>query len=323
MTQKSNTAKILSVFALTAILFGSFAPTGAFAQSIPGLAVDIALDDETENQFSTVLFASSVSQSTVTSNVAVSLELLLLVDVSGSVSTSEFNLQRDGYVDAFTDSTVLDKLTACNGQCIAVKLAHWSGVDEQSDATPWTLICDEEDAAAFAGVIAAAPRPFDDGSTAPQDAIENYYDEFNTNGFEGKRQIIDVSGDGAQNDPDSDYSRTTAIVSSALADGVDQINGLTIGTSNDVVNYYTNSLIGGTDAFVKSAATFLDFTPAVAEKIAQEICNDPTVAGELLSVDSSALVIGGLASSAIWMIPMVAGIAGTGIYLVKTRTNRD
>ena len=49
---------------------------------------------------------------------------------------------------------------------------------------------------------------------------------------------------------------------------------------------------------------------------------DP-VAGELLSVDSSALVIAGLTGSAVWMIPTIAGIAGAGIYLVKLRTNRD
>jgi hypothetical protein len=50
----------------------------------------------------------------------------------------------------------------------------------------------------------------------------------------------------------------------------------------------------------------------------------PTVvAGELLSIDSSALVIAGLTGSAVWMIPTVASIAGAGIYLIKTRTNRD
>ncbi len=52
-------------------------------------------------------------------------------------------------------------------------------------------------------------------------------------------------------------------------------------------------------------------------------CELVPVAGQLLSVDSSALVIGGLASSAIWMIPAVAGIAVAGVYLVKLRTNRD
>ena len=57
-------------------------------------------------------------------------------------------------------------------------------------------------------------------------------------------------------------------------------------------------------------------------KFTQLDCSAP-VAGELLSLDSSALVIAGLTSSAVWMIPTVAGIAGAGIYLVKLRTNRD
>ena len=46
------------------------------------------------------------------------------------------------------------------------------------------------------------------------------------------------------------------------------------------------------------------------------------VAGELLSLDSSALVIAGL-SSMIWMISTVAGLVGAGVYLVKFRANRD
>jgi hypothetical protein len=54
-----------------------------------------------------------------------------------------------------------------------------------------------------------------------------------------------------------------------------------------------------------------------------EPTNGSPVAGELLSINLSALVIGGLASSAVWMIPTLAGIAGAGIYLVKLRANRD
>jgi len=45
------------------------------------------------------------------------------------------------------------------------------------------------------------------------------------------------------------------------------------------------------------------------------------VAGELLSVSSSALMIAGLTTSAVWMIPTVAGLAGAGVYLVKFRKN--
>lgn len=50
---------------------------------------------------------------------------------------------------------------------------------------------------------------------------------------------------------------------------------------------------------------------------------DDPVVGELLSLDTSALVVAGLTSSAVWMIPTIAGITGAGIYLVKLRTNRD
>jgi len=46
-------------------------------------------------------------------------------------------------------------------------------------------------------------------------------------------------------------------------------------------------------------------------------CQNP-VAGELLALDSSALVIGGL-SSMIWMIPTVAGLVSAGVILVKFR----
>jgi len=44
------------------------------------------------------------------------------------------------------------------------------------------------------------------------------------------------------------------------------------------------------------------------------------VAGELLALDSSALVIAGL-SGMIWMVPAVAGVLGAGVYLIKFRKN--
>ncbi len=43
------------------------------------------------------------------------------------------------------------------------------------------------------------------------------------------------------------------------------------------------------------------------------------VAGELLPLDSTALLIGGLTSMSVWMIPTVLGLAGVGVYLVKFR----
>ena len=50
---------------------------------------------------------------------------------------------------------------------------------------------------------------------------------------------------------------------------------------------------------------------------------DEQVAGELLPLDSTALMIAGLSTIAVWMVPAVAGLAGVGVYLVKFRANRD
>jgi hypothetical protein len=47
------------------------------------------------------------------------------------------------------------------------------------------------------------------------------------------------------------------------------------------------------------------------------------VAGELLSLDTSALVIAGLTSMSVWMVPAVASIAGVAVYLVKFRANKE
>jgi len=54
-----------------------------------------------------------------------------------------------------------------------------------------------------------------------------------------------------------------------------------------------------------------------------EGCVAQAVAGELLPLDSTSLLIGGLTSMSLWMIPTVLGLAGAGIYLVKFRANRD
>ncbi|WP_235006707.1 DUF1194 domain-containing protein, partial [Calothrix rhizosoleniae] len=45
----------------------------------------------------------------------VATELVLSVDVSGSVNTTEFNLQKQGYVDAFRDTTIQQQISNLTG----------------------------------------------------------------------------------------------------------------------------------------------------------------------------------------------------------------
>jgi len=52
-----------------------------------------------------------------------------------------------------------------------------------------------------------------------------------------------------------------------------------------------------------------------------DLVTDHTVDGFLLPIDSTALFLAGMQSSAIWLIPSVVGIAGVGFYLVRAKFN--
>jgi len=47
------------------------------------------------------------------------------------------------------------------------------------------------------------------------------------------------------------------------------------------------------------------------------------VGGEVLSIDSPALMLAGLQSSAIWMLPVLAGATGVGAFYIKTRMSKE
>jgi hypothetical protein len=198
-------------------------------------------------------------------------ELILSVDVSGSVDSSEFNLQRQGYVNALLNPTVQNRITSLpNG--LAVAVSYWSSDNLQNLAVPWTLLRNATDATNFANLITATTRPFS-GLTAIGNAISYAQTQLLTNDFDGNRLIIDISGDGRSNDG---ISVTTAR-DAAVAAGI-TINGLPILTDDSTLDtYYLSNVIGGPGAFVVSANTFSDFDAAVAQKIGREITPGPAV----------------------------------------------
>lgn len=200
----------------------------------------------------------------------VDLELQLLVDVSGSVNTNEFNLQRSGYADTFKSTDIHNAIASGTHGSIAAQLIYWSGPSEQSIAVDWFLLDSAASSTAFGDAILAAGRPFG-GLTAIGSAINYGSPLFGTNDYDGTRWVIDVSGDGSTNSGDS----TSAARDAALLAGVDTINGLVIGGSSSVFDHYQNNVIGGTDAFVVTAAGFDDFGDAVYDKIYSEITETP------------------------------------------------
>lgn len=222
--------------------------------------------------------------------VSVDLELALLVDVSGSVDSTEFATQRDGYVSALTSQAFLDAVTAGNYGQVAITFMYWSGSSQQSQVVGWTLINDAASATAFANAISAASRPFS-GLTAPGSAINAIVPTFASNGFEGTFQKIDVSGDGSQNDGAS----TSTAVQNALLAGIDQINGLPIGNQT-LVNWYAANVLGGAGAFNEPASSFSVFQPALLLKLDREVTESSPV-----PEPSSFLLFGGSLLGAAWL----------------------
>lgn len=204
---------------------------------------------------------------------AVDVELTLLVDSSGSINSSEFLLQRSGYAQAFRDPGVLDIISAHpNG--IAVNMTYWSSAGEQLEAVPYMRITDPASAYAFADRIDAAERPFS-GTTYINNAIDFGAASLANNQFNGRRWVMDISGDGTTT---SDYNglNTAAARNRALAGGVDTINGIVIG-SDSVARFYTNNVAGGSGAFVQRVDTFDDFALGIQQKLGREITpNSPT-----------------------------------------------
>jgi len=104
--------------------------------------------------------------------------------------------------------------------------------------------------------------------------------------------------------------------------------GVTIGISNVVVvpnqltfdeTFIDDGLGGDEGHCIQVWEVTSDITGEVIF-VEQELWfNEQQVAGELLPLDSSALMIAGLTSMTVWMVPAVAGLAGVGVYLVKFR----
>lgn len=199
--------------------------------------------------------------------IPVDMELSLLVDVSSSVNAAEFNLQRQGYVNAFVDAAIVSAIESGNHGAIAASLTYWSSANRQQVAVDWMLINDLTSATVFSNAILAAPRPFS-GTTAPGTAINFTIPSFFNNNFDGDQLVIDVSGDGRQNSG----ANTAAARDAAFAQGI-TINGLAIGNTT-LFNWY-NANIKTSDGFVLHATDFDSFGNAIKEKIAREIPPPP------------------------------------------------
>jgi hypothetical protein len=227
---------------------------------------------------------------------AVGLELLLLVDTSGSVSGAEYDIQKGGYVSAFQSAGVQNAILNSVDGSIAVAYAEWSGQGQHQVRVGWTLINSADSANAFAASINALTRIYS-GSTGIQDAMSWGGGQFAANGFDAPRQVIDVSGDGADNDTTSCDTTPPAPGNAAcgrdlaLAAGVDAINGLPILGEAGLLTYYQTNVQGGGGSFTTAVNSFDDFAPTIENKLIREIAQVPEP-GTMLLLGASLLGFG-------------------------------
>jgi hypothetical protein len=203
----------------------------------------------------------------------VDLALVLAVDISYSMDLEEQALQRQGFIEAFRSPLVHDAIRRGTLGRIAVVYAEWAANWEQRVIVPWTVIDNPESAMAFAGRLETQPTRRAQ-RTSVSGAIDFGARLLRDSGLTGTRLVIDISGDGANNQGRG----VTAARDEALAQGL-TINGLPIMLKRptsywDVAEldvYYRDCVIGGPGAFLVPVRQKEQFPQAIKTKILLEI----------------------------------------------------
>jgi Protein of unknown function (DUF1194) len=229
-----------------------------------------------------IFAAAAISASVAAAAEQVDLLLVLAADVSRSVDSGKFQLQREGYAAAISDPRVLDAIRSGRNGRIGLSFVEWSGVGSQRVVIDWTTISDPESAKGFGDRLLEASRSFAD-RTSISGAIEFAMGQLARARYEAARRAIDISGDGTNN-----AGREVVLArDEAVAQGV-TINGLVILSETPLAwnpdhtnppggleNYYRNNVIGGPGAFVLAAQNFGSFGQAIVKKLIAEVAQAP------------------------------------------------
>jgi hypothetical protein len=204
----------------------------------------------------------------------VDLALVIAVDISFSMDTEEQALQREGFAQAFRSQLVHDAIRGGMLGKIAVTYMEWAGAPDQKVIVPWTVLDNSESLMAFADKIASTPLRRAQ-RTSISGAIDFGVKLLEDSGVDAVRQVIDVSGDG----PNNQGRLVVQARDEALAKGI-TLNGLPIMLRRpgyldipELDAYYKDCVIGGQGSFMVPVRERDQFIEAIKTKILLEIAN--------------------------------------------------
>src|SRR4051794_34744738 len=207
-------------------------------------------------------------------NPSVDVELVLAVDVSYSMDMDELAIQREGYAQAIVSKEFLQALKSGPNGKISVTYFEWAASSDQKIIIPWRVIDGPETADAVANEIMKTPIRRA-SRTSISGAINFAMPLFEENPHRGLRRVIDISGDG----PNNNGAPVTMARDAALEKGI-VINGLPIMVKEpsystmDIDNldlYYEDCVIGGPGAFVVTIKDRDKFKEAIRTKLVLEV----------------------------------------------------
>ena len=204
----------------------------------------------------------------------VDIELVLAVDVSLSMSPEELEIQRHGYAAALTHDLVLQAIADGAYGKIAVTYVEWAGTTWQRVIVPWTAIANRADAERVVEQLNAHP-PDSARRTSISGALEFGSDLFAESSFQGVKRVIDISGDG----PNNQGAPVNLVRDQVVGQGI-IINGLPLMTRggftgaydvNDLDRYYSDCVIGGRGPIMIPVNDWTQFPEAHPRKLGLEL----------------------------------------------------
>jgi Protein of unknown function (DUF1194) len=195
------------------------------------------------------------------------LALVLAVDVSSSVDETRFQLQREGIAEGLLSQSVLEAVVGGPYKTIELAIVEWS--EDQTVLVDWTIIRNHADLNAVAQALRSQARPGVGWKTDIGGAITKGVALFDSAPLPADRKIIDVSGDGQQNQGKiaAERARDAAVGKEITINGLP----ITSGDEPEVDRWYRDHVVGGTGAFVVVANGHDNFADAMRMKLAFEI----------------------------------------------------